>query len=944
MNFSFASVIANGVFPLFSGYTGTLSTAQFATLSYPTSMGSASFSLQNNPGEVDLVISGGKDSLLWKGPAGGGTPGSGDWDTSTMNWSSLGSPSTYADDKIVTFNDNANGTGTLTVNINNGGTSVKPYIVIFDNSAKSYIINGTAAGDVIGGSAALVKNGTGSVTFNRVQTYTGDTTVNAGTINYGATGGLSTSNLIINDTGTVNVTAGGTTGSGSVTLNAGGTLSVNAASALSSASSVNISGGTLQYGASFATGINPNVTASSTIDTGGNSITFNGAVSTPSNPADTQLTKTGSGSLTLATAAPNYHGGWAINGGSVIVSYSDSSGITGLGTSSTHYNTDSVFVNSGELKLANVTVGDITGATTNSPEIVMGDGSTLTATGATTIVRSYGLDLVPGSATPVSAKIQTASSSDTLDVNATVRQFSSSSSAADTTIHVAGSGTMILHHGAVSSAYTYSGNWAVDGGMLQVGPVIPDPTPGAYAGPYGEPLNALGFVNGDPDSPNTVTVNSGGILAVAVDAPNTNPNITSSPTDPTPDYLRTSVVLSGGALAATGSEVSYDPSPTGPQGVSTGVKVTARFGGDLTVNAGTSKILTYNPAIPSETRTVQLVGGSRTITSGTITYNTNWNGNLEVDPGTSGGGEFDIIRDAGNVSVTPGATLTVDAGATVVLGGAADTLSDGTNHVNVVNNSTTTFHVTQGTKNIGTLTGVGNTIVDAGVTLNTNGITQNTLNVADGGKATVRARTGTPLVSNNRVSYINNLNLNSSGTLDTNDNDLVVNNGVFSTIRSLVSGGYSATPDTAKTGIISTAGQNSGGKTILALFDNALVGDASWDGHTISANAVVGKYTYYGDVNLDGQVTGDDYSAVDSNLGSTGLNAGNAWLLGDTNGDLSVTGDDYSSIDANLGLGVGNPLAVASVSAVPEPASLGLIGLGAMGFLARRRRRRQSQA
>ncbi len=180
---------------------------------------------------------------------------------------------------------------------------------------------------------------------------------------------------------------------------------------------------------------------------------------------------------------------------------------------------------------------------------------------------------------------------------------------------------------------------------------------------------------------------------------------------------------------------------------------------------------------------------------------------------------------------------------------------------------------------------------------------------------------------------------NPTGTLDMNDSDLVVNNGDFSTIQNLVFAGYRSSPDSTATGIISSTSQATGGKTILALFDNALVGDTSWDGHTVSSTAVIGKYTYYGDVNLDGQVTGDDYSAVDSNLGSTGLNPGNAWLMGDTNGDLSVTGDDYASIDANLGLGAGSPLAVSSVSAVPEPASLGMLALGGIALLRRRRPR-----
>jgi hypothetical protein len=80
-----------------------------------------------------------------------------------------------------------------------------------------------------------------------------------------------------------------------------------------------------------------------------------------------------------------------------------------------------------------------------------------------------------------------------------------------------------------------------------------------------------------------------------------------------------------------------------------------------------------------------------------------------------------------------------------------------------------------------------------------------------------------------------------------------------------------------------------------------------------------------------------------------------------------TTGDDYVAIDANLGKGTSDPLAYAELKeemvalraamfgdeylvklaraesngfgAVPEPTGLGVVGLGAVGVLARRRRR-----
>ena len=142
--------------------------------------------------------------------------------------------------------------------------------------------------------------------------------------------------------------------------------------------------------------------------------------------------------------------------------------------------------------------------------------------------------------------------------------------------------------------------------------------------------------------------------------------------------------------------------------------------------------------------------------------------------------------------------------------------------------------------------------------------------------------------------------------------------------------------DPSKRGIVSTAGQQGGGATILAIFDNALVGGTDWQGQSITANCVVGKYTYFGDMNLDGQVTGDDYTVIDANLNTTPA-VGVEWLSGDANLDGIITGDDYTVVDANLGLGAGNPLSASGLaSAVPEPA-LALIALGLPILLVRRR-------
>ena len=149
---------------------------------------------------------------------------------------------------------------------------------------------------------------------------------------------------------------------------------------------------------------------------------------------------------------------------------------------------------------------------------------------------------------------------------------------------------------------------------------------------------------------------------------------------------------------------------------------------------------------------------------------------------------------------------------------------------------------------------------------------------------------------------------------------------------------------------------------VLAVADNAFWGRTIFNNVNINTATVVGNYTYFGDANLDGKGTGDDYLNVDANLGS-----GDSWLEGDFNMSGVTTGDDYLAIDANLGKGTSNPLAFAELkeemvaahvamfgeeylvklaqveaegfgAVVPEPEALSLIGLGAIGLLRRRRR------
>ena len=163
------------------------------------------------------------------------------------------------------------------------------------------------------------------------------------------------------------------------------------------------------------------------------------------------------------------------------------------------------------------------------------------------------------------------------------------------------------------------------------------------------------------------------------------------------------------------------------------------------------------------------------------------------------------------------------------------------------------------------------------------------LNIATGARFVMTA-------DGNRLLFVDNLSIAPNGVLDLNDNDLIVSDGDFFTVQRLMLNGRPNSVDDGQTGMIVTS-EPVGGATTLALFDNSLVGLTEWAGQTVSAHAIIGKYTYIGDVTLDGLFTSDDYLIIGAHLDAT-VDPRIGWLLGDVTGDGRVTQDDYLALDA----------------------------------------------
>jgi autotransporter-associated beta strand protein len=245
-----------------------------------------------------------------------------------------------------------------------------------------------------------------------------------------------------------------------------------------------------------------------------------------------------------------------------------------------------------------------------------------------------------------------------------------------------------------------------------------------------------------------------------------------------------------------------------------------------------------------------------------------------------------------------------------------------------------------------------NVTVAGGATLNLNGA----LDAAGGANlstaGTVNVAAPTAADHADRTVLVVNGTLSNAGTLDLGGNDLIVHNGELAGITAQLASGFNQGAGYWNgTGIQSTAAANDHSfLTTLGVVQQT--GSGTFDGQGISASDVLVKYTYYGDADLSGHVDGTDYSMIDvgfnSQAGDTPL-AG--WVNGDFNYDGKIDGSDYSLIDNAFNMQGSNGLAspmnmvaantseIAGVGAVPEPGSLMLLGMGAVGLLSRRRRK-----
>ncbi|MBI3162007.1 MAG: autotransporter-associated beta strand repeat-containing protein, partial [Chloroflexi bacterium] len=471
---------------------------------------------------------------------------------------------------ITTFSDTV-GTVTLTSGTISGTTGVL--------TGTSYAVESGTISAILGGPGAMNKTTAGAVTLSGANTYSGGTTLTAGTLNLNNNSALGTGTFTINGGTTINNTSGGTRTLSNTSI-WDGSFTFTGSNALS-----------------FTGGVTLN--ANLTITTNASTLTTGGIIG---DGAGSSITKDGAGTLTLS-GANTFTGGVTLNAGRLNINNASALG-TGTFT-----------VNGG------TTIGN-TNATltlsTNNPQNWNGDF---------TFAGSSNLNLGTGAVT-MSANRQVTISANTLTVGGVIGDGGSGYSLAK-----AGAGTLTL-----AGANTFTGGVTINAGTLSIATI----NNGGAAGGLGAASNAAANL-----------VLGGGTLAYTGATASTDRQMTLS-ANSTIDVAGTGTVIlthngviSGGASRLTkagADELTLTTANT--------------FTGGVTLSAGTLNIDNAQ-ALGTIAGTFIIVGGTIDNTSGaaltTLDYPQSWTGNFTF------AGTNDLNLGTGAVSMSANRTVTVSA-------------------------------------------------------------------------------------------------------------------------------------------------------------------------------------------------------------------------------------------------------------------------------------------
>jgi autotransporter-associated beta strand protein len=360
-------------------------------------------------------------SLTWSGEI------NNSWDSATSNWKLNNTPTVFSKVRNLLFDDSAAGnTGINLV------SAFEPLSVLVNNSSKNYTFSGSA----IAGPTGLSKSGSGSLTLQNFNTYTGGTTVYAGNLVLSSSSydqAVIRGSLTVNSGGTVTIAGADYTGFGRINGSTVGTLNVNGGTVQNTIQSfltgatVNLTGGTMAGGTYHVISSSLNSKASATTSTVSSNLTVrkdygsgdlnidveDGTAATDlrisgylGQTATTSLTKTGAGTLEIAgtsgltghttihagklriaNGASLYNSGWngstslTVNSGATLElnRWGYGPGGANLSLGGLDYNPARFLINGGTVRCT----GGAAAAPTDPNEAPYGPGFTIGALGAT---------------------------------------------------------------------------------------------------------------------------------------------------------------------------------------------------------------------------------------------------------------------------------------------------------------------------------------------------------------------------------------------------------------------------------------------------------------------------------------------------------------------------------------------------------------------------------
>ncbi|MGB8352304.1 MAG: autotransporter-associated beta strand repeat-containing protein [Chthoniobacteraceae bacterium] len=476
------------------------------------------------------------------------------------------------------------------------------------NIAKTGQAVDTQVSGVISGGGSIIKSGSGTLLFSGSNTYTGATTINAGTLTVGASGDLgsgsyagniSNSSVFIYNSTAAQTLSGVISGTGSLVQQGSGTLKLSGTNTYSGATTVN--GGNLTLagftsgGAAQGTLANSNVTINS------------GAAFQFGTAADFGNATTGS-MPTPVVIAKNV----TMNGGTFIVTPGNGSGITSA-------NSATAVSLSGTLTLAaGLNIEELNGATSRYTGLTA--ASLLRIAGSTLLVASPN---TVGTSTPgtITSQDLLFTSNPTLTNTVLAGVFISQASA---TLDATTIATYNATNGVASGGNT---SYGTSGALANNGNPIATVTTSNFAGTASGSVNSL-RMDGSLDTGGfTLTVNSGVILA------------------------RGNVSITSGTLALGAEGQIYVSNNTSAQNVN--VAHTMTIGSVITGTKG----LTFTGGF--EGQGTLILNGAETYT-GTTTINT---GTLQVNGSLAAGSAVSVGTAASLTGTgTVNGTVTVSAG------------------------------------------------------------------------------------------------------------------------------------------------------------------------------------------------------------------------------------------------------------------------------------------